>query len=111
MVTCTDGSVLTAAQMWQTSYTAFAGYALFGSVFRARELAAIAALAAGSCLYMLISAPLDRHDTAYTPYLIEAGEPLNAPDTICPSLLAALGVAMMQRRADMAPTSPGAKQM
>ena len=33
---------LCAAQMWQTSYTAFAGYALFGSTFRTWELAAIA---------------------------------------------------------------------
>lgn len=32
---------LCAAQMWQTSYTAFAGYALFGSTFKTWELAAI----------------------------------------------------------------------
>ncbi len=86
-VTYTEKHDFMAAQMWQTSYTAFAGYALFGSIFKARELAAIAALAAGSCLYMLISAPLDRHDTAYTPYLIEAGEALNTHDTILHALL------------------------
>lgn len=71
---CRRGYRSTAAvQMWQTSYTAFAGYALFGSCFRAWELAAIGALAAGSCMYMLISAPVDHRDTLYTPYLIVPG--------------------------------------